>query len=143
MEYTSVSNTRMFTSSPEASTWSRPPKPISYAQPSPPKIHCERLARYCFSSKIAVIALVGLATFSRSATKRADRSRVPAPCSRCSFQSVRATLSSACSSVHSPIAVVTYSPICSRIFVVPTRIPYPNSALSSKSEFAQVGPWPA
>lgn len=34
--YISVSSTRMLTSSPEASTWSRPPKPMSYAQPSPP-----------------------------------------------------------------------------------------------------------
>ena len=28
-EYTSVSNTRIFTFSPEAITWSRPPYPIS------------------------------------------------------------------------------------------------------------------
>ena len=42
LEYTSVSRTSTFTSWPVASTWSRPPKPMSYAQPSPPTIHTER-----------------------------------------------------------------------------------------------------
>ena len=40
-EYISVSSTTMLTFSPRASTWSKPPKPMSYAQPSPPMIHCE------------------------------------------------------------------------------------------------------
>jgi hypothetical protein len=31
----------MLTFSPEAKTWSKPPNPISYAQPSPPKIHID------------------------------------------------------------------------------------------------------
>ena len=33
-----MSSTRMFTLRPELSTWSRPPNPMSYAQPSPPMI---------------------------------------------------------------------------------------------------------
>ena len=37
-----MSRTSTFTSWPVASTWSRPPKPMSYAQPSPPTSHTER-----------------------------------------------------------------------------------------------------
>ena len=38
-EYTSVSRTSTFIFSLLLNTWSNPPKPISYAQPSPPTIH--------------------------------------------------------------------------------------------------------
>ena len=46
-------NTRMLTSSPEARTWSTPPKPISNAQPSPPKIQQLFLFRKSFFSSIS------------------------------------------------------------------------------------------
>ena len=45
LEYTSVSSTRMLTSRPLDNTWSRPPKPMSYAHPSPPMIQMPLLTR--------------------------------------------------------------------------------------------------
>ena len=40
-------------SSPEARTWSRPPKPISYAQPSPPNTQTDFLERYSLCLRIS------------------------------------------------------------------------------------------
>ncbi|MDE7433703.1 MAG: hypothetical protein K2M43_00940 [Mycoplasmoidaceae bacterium] len=56
-EYTSVSNTKMFTFSPEAITWSKPPKPISYAHPSPPKIQTDFFANKSAYDKVSLISL--------------------------------------------------------------------------------------
>ena len=43
LEYTSVSKTKILTFSPDAITWSSPPNPMSYAQPSPPNNHTDFL----------------------------------------------------------------------------------------------------
>ena len=120
LEYTSVSNTKMLMSSPEANTWSTPPKPISYAQPSPPKIQWERLIKNCFFSRISFSSGVVAPSASIAATKRSERWRVAAPrlansihCSKASF--------------NSPVAVSTAleanSTNCWRIFLTPMYIP--------------------
>ena len=56
LEYTSVSNTRILTFCPLAITWSSPPKPISYAHPSPPNIHCDFLVKKSLSLRIFLAA---------------------------------------------------------------------------------------
>ena len=48
-----TSNTKILISLPLASTWSKPPKPISYAQPSPPKIQFDFFDKNIFFSRIS------------------------------------------------------------------------------------------
>ena len=59
----------MFTSSPAARTWSTPPKPMSYAQPSPPKIHTDFFERYSRFSRMSFLASQSQSKPSRAATR--------------------------------------------------------------------------
>ena len=67
-----------------------------------------------FTSKIAVIALVGSVHFFKQRYQTSGSFTCTAPCSRCSFQSLASVFNSVLFRVHSSIAVATYSPICSR-----------------------------
>ena len=128
----------MFTSSPDASTWSTPPNPISYDHPSPPKIHCDGFTKKSFSFKISLAN--SLSNPSKAATTLSALSLVPSPSSTFSTQALRASLASPSS--NETIASLAKSTNLSLIAFAPKNIPNPNSALSSNNELAQAGPNP-
>ena len=112
---------------------------MSYAHPSPPIIQWDFFIRYCFRLSIsAVISVLSLLqasiTFSEAVL---DASAL--------FLSLSHSSKAALvSSFTDPAAMASsiLSLILSRILPVPSASPNPNSALSSKSEFAQAGPRP-
>ena len=139
-EYTSVSSTRMFTFAPDPRTWSSPPKPMSYAQPSPPRIHTLLRTRnrrrredraHRANSRLKVSASIQrLDPVARQFPFSLDWSA--ARSCRDELISQLASQPSAQVRSHTPLRLSTAS-----------RMPRPNSALSSNSELDQDGPRPA
>lgn len=93
---------------------------------------------FFFIQSCAFIALALI--FSKTAVNASARSRVPSLTSILSSQSCIAAFRSAGISVAK--AAFTISATRSRDCFTPRYIPKPYSALSSKREFAQLGPWP-
>src|SRR5574344_215733 len=137
-EYISVSTTNTFTFSPEASTWSRPPNPISYAQPSPPKIHVDFFCKYCFFARMSAHSLL-LLSFSSSAIRAFVGSTLSFVLS---FVSMNFAIASFKLDEALLFATSSSSAIrLSRMYFCPMYIPKPCSALSSNNELAQAGPF--
>ena len=132
----------MFTSSPAARTWSTPPKPISYAQPSPPKIQIDFLARNSLFARTSALVGQSQSSFSSSATTALAAAPFFSPSSFVAIKSAIAAFT--LSGAFSLAAICSSSPISlARIAFWPRYIPYPCSALSSNSELAHAGPWPS
>ena len=126
------------TFSPEASTWSKPPKPMSYAHPSPPKIHTDFLGRYAFFSRIGFTQ--SHLTFSSSATNASAAGLLVSVLSFVSMNLANASLRPALALSLSAISLID-SIRLSRMYFWPLYRPRPCSALSSNNEFAHAGPF--
>ena len=111
---------------------------MSYAQPSPPKIHWDLLTKNSLSFKI--VLAISASQFSSAVTKAFALSLVPTLSSLFSNQSFNTALVS--SAILLSNATFTLSAILSLIALTPKNIPKPYSALSSNNEFAQAGPCP-
>ena len=130
----------MFTSSPEARTWSIPLKPISYAQPSPPIIHWLGLANISLSARIDCNS--GSVSSLNTALNLAARCWLPSPSNIWSNQSC---ICAFVSSEPRPFAKAEVISFATRFRFVSFAIciPKPYSALSSNSELLQAGPRPS
>jgi len=142
LEYISVSKTITLTSSPEARTWSRPPKPMSYAQPSPPKIQTDFLAMNCLLFRISAdFSQPAAAAFSSSAIRAFAGSSLALVLFLVSRNFSKAAFSSAealSEPATSAISLIRFS----RTVFWPMYRPRPCSALSSNRELHHAGPWP-
>ena len=111
---------------------------MSYAQPSPPKIHTEGLIRrflLSFRNLTSSSSAFILSSASRTALEATLDS---SPSYIWSIQFCPTSLKSACFSIRASTAVLA----ASRLVFIPRCIPRPNSALSSNNELAQAGPHP-
>ena len=136
LEYTCVFSTSTRTFSPDASTWSSPPKPISNAQPSPPMSHT--LLAASKSAESAISFTSGCESVSHAASSAFPACAESTASSRL-FSHAR-QLSAA--SGHCAASVSTCSARCARRYFIARYSPKPNSALSSNRLLPHATPCP-
>ena len=135
-----MSSTSTLTLRPVASTWSSPPDPMSYAQPSPPTIHTLRRTRLVHHAE-QVSGHGGIeaveAVFELGHPLALGRQlRLPQLRRRQNLVDELRRRRVSRNSARRRRA----SPTCASLA---NRRPSPNSALSSNSEFDQAGPRPS
>jgi len=109
---------------------------MSYAQPSPPKIHCDLLTKNPSSFFIALAS--SLSSFFKAALTFSALSLVPSLSSLFSSHSLKTDLTSWLMSLSNAFSILLA--ILSLTALTPKYIPSPYSALSSNNEFAHAGP---